>query len=115
MQPDVVLGMGGYISFPGGLMAALLRYPLVIHEQNSVAGLANRVLARFTSAAGLPFDHGRFELEVERWPDDDLEEARRIARTGEGFLSRSPTVTGRSLHQERNAARSSRSCSPVQT
>ncbi len=43
--------------------------------------------------AGLPFDHGRFELEVERWPDDDLEEARRIARTGEGFLSRSPTVT----------------------
>ncbi len=46
-RPDVVLGMGGYISFPGGLMAALLRRPLVIHEQNSIAGLANRVLARF--------------------------------------------------------------------
>jgi UDP-N-acetylglucosamine--N-acetylmuramyl-(pentapeptide) pyrophosphoryl-undecaprenol N-acetylglucosamine transferase len=42
----VVLGMGGYISFPGGMMASLLNRPLVIHEQNSVAGLANKVLAR---------------------------------------------------------------------
>lgn len=46
-RPHVVLGMGGYVAFPGGLMAALLRRPLVIHEQNSVAGLTNRVLARF--------------------------------------------------------------------
>lgn len=46
IKPDVVLGMGGYISFPGGMMAALLACPLVIHEQNSVAGLANRVLAK---------------------------------------------------------------------
>ncbi len=45
-RPDVVLGMGGYVAFPGGLMAALMRRPLVIHEQNSVAGLTNRVLAR---------------------------------------------------------------------
>ncbi len=45
-RPDVVLGMGGYITFPGGVMAALLRRPLVIHEQNSIAGLSNRVLAR---------------------------------------------------------------------
>jgi len=45
-RPDVVLGMGGYITFPGGMMAALLGRPLVLHEQNSVAGLANRVLAR---------------------------------------------------------------------
>jgi len=44
-RPDVVLGLGGYMSFPGGMMAALLGRPLVIHEQNSVAGLANRVLA----------------------------------------------------------------------
>jgi len=46
-RPDVVLGMGGYITFPGGMMAAVLRRPLVIHEQNSIAGLSNRVLARF--------------------------------------------------------------------
>lgn len=48
IRPDVVLGMGGYISFPGGLMAALQGIPLVIHEQNSVAGLANRVLAKIS-------------------------------------------------------------------
>jgi UDP-N-acetylglucosamine--N-acetylmuramyl-(pentapeptide) pyrophosphoryl-undecaprenol N-acetylglucosamine transferase len=45
-RPDVVLGMGGYITFPGGIMTALLRRPLVIHEQNSIAGMSNRVLAR---------------------------------------------------------------------
>ena len=45
VQPNVVLGMGGYITFPGGMMASLLGKPLIVHEQNSVAGLANRVLA----------------------------------------------------------------------
>ncbi len=44
-RPDVVLGMGGYVSFPGGMMAALFGKPLVVHEQNSVPGLANKVLA----------------------------------------------------------------------
>lgn len=45
VKPDVVLGLGGYISFPGGMMSVLLGKPLVLHEQNSVAGLANKVLA----------------------------------------------------------------------
>ncbi|MGB6242900.1 MAG: undecaprenyldiphospho-muramoylpentapeptide beta-N-acetylglucosaminyltransferase [Castellaniella sp.] len=45
-RPDVVLGMGGYAAVPGGLMARFSRIPLVIHEQNAVAGTANRVLAR---------------------------------------------------------------------
>ena len=45
IRPDVVLGMGGFVTFPGGMMAALKGIPLVLHEQNSVAGLANRVLA----------------------------------------------------------------------
>lgn len=45
-RPDVVLGMGGYITFPGGVMAALLHKPLVIHEQNSVAGMSNKALAK---------------------------------------------------------------------
>lgn len=44
-RPDVVLGMGGYTAFPGGMMASLLNKPLVIHEQNAVAGLTNRMLA----------------------------------------------------------------------
>ncbi|MFM8547464.1 MAG: undecaprenyldiphospho-muramoylpentapeptide beta-N-acetylglucosaminyltransferase [Betaproteobacteria bacterium] len=46
VRPSVVLGMGGYVAFPGGMMASLLGYPLVVHEQNSVAGLTNRVLAK---------------------------------------------------------------------
>ncbi len=45
-RPNVVLGMGGYVAFPGGMMAVLLNRPLVIHEQNSVAGLTNKVLAK---------------------------------------------------------------------
>ena len=56
VRPDVVLGMGGYITFPGGMMAALTGIPLVLHEQNSVAGLANRVLAQVADriATGFP-------------------------------------------------------------
>ncbi len=49
IRPDVVLGMGGYVTFPGGLVAALRGIPLVLHEQNSVAGLANRVLAKIAT------------------------------------------------------------------
>jgi len=45
VQPNVVVGLGGYITFPGGMMSVLLNKPLVLHEQNSVAGLANKVLA----------------------------------------------------------------------
>ncbi len=44
-RPDVVIGMGGYTAFPGGMMAVLLNKPLVVHEQNSLAGLTNRILA----------------------------------------------------------------------
>lgn len=44
-RPDVVLGMGGYVTFPGGMMAALMTCPLVVHEQNSIAGMTNRALA----------------------------------------------------------------------
>ena len=49
LRPDVVLGLGGYITLPGGLMSVLLGRPLILHEQNSVAGLANRVLAVLAS------------------------------------------------------------------
>jgi UDP-N-acetylglucosamine--N-acetylmuramyl-(pentapeptide) pyrophosphoryl-undecaprenol N-acetylglucosamine transferase len=45
LRPDVVLGLGGYVAFPGGMMASLLDRPLALHEQNAVAGLANKVLA----------------------------------------------------------------------
>ena len=45
IQPDVLVGLGGYVTFPGGMMGVLLGKPLVLHEQNSVAGMANKVLA----------------------------------------------------------------------
>lgn len=48
-RPDVLLGMGGYITFPGGMMGALLRRPLIIHEQNSIAGLSNKSLSPFAT------------------------------------------------------------------
>jgi UDP-N-acetylglucosamine--N-acetylmuramyl-(pentapeptide) pyrophosphoryl-undecaprenol N-acetylglucosamine transferase len=46
VKPNVVIGLGGYIAFPAGMMAVLLGKPLVLHEQNSVAGLVNKVLAQ---------------------------------------------------------------------
>ena len=48
-KPDVVLGMGGFVAGPGGLMAALLGIPLIIHEQNRVPGTTNRLLARMAN------------------------------------------------------------------
>jgi UDP-N-acetylglucosamine--N-acetylmuramyl-(pentapeptide) pyrophosphoryl-undecaprenol N-acetylglucosamine transferase len=45
VKPDVLVGLGGYITFPGGMMGVLAGKPLVLHEQNSVAGMANKVLA----------------------------------------------------------------------
>ncbi len=48
-KPNVVLGMGGFAAFPGGLMAKLLGKKLVIHEQNSIAGLTNKTLSKFAN------------------------------------------------------------------
>jgi UDP-N-acetylglucosamine--N-acetylmuramyl-(pentapeptide) pyrophosphoryl-undecaprenol N-acetylglucosamine transferase len=50
-----VLGMGGYITFPAGIMTALTGRPLVLHEQNSIAGLANRVLAKLAKRVLVAF------------------------------------------------------------
>jgi len=49
VKPCVVLGMGGFASGPGGLAAKLMGIPLVIHEQNAIAGMTNRVLSRLAS------------------------------------------------------------------
>ena len=50
VRPVVVLGMGGFASGPGGIAAWLMRIPLLIHEQNAIAGLTNRLLAPFASS-----------------------------------------------------------------
>ncbi len=49
IKPDVVLGMGGYASAPGGLAAWFSNTPLIVHEQNAAAGLSNRLLARIAN------------------------------------------------------------------
>lgn len=54
-RPDVVLGLGGFVSGPGGVAAWLLRRPLVIHEQNAIAGLTNRLLARLATRVAEAF------------------------------------------------------------
>lgn len=46
VKPNVVLGMGGYAAFPGSLMAFLSAKPIVLHEQNAVAGTANKVISK---------------------------------------------------------------------
>ncbi len=49
VNPAVVLGMGGFASGPGGIAAWLARRPLIVHEQNAIAGMTNKVLARFAA------------------------------------------------------------------
>ncbi len=65
VKPNVAVGLGGYVAFPGGAMAALSGKPLVIHEQNAVAGLTNRVLACLAKRVllGLP---GAFEQGMDK-------------------------------------------------
>lgn len=55
-KPDVVIGMGGYISFPAALAAYLMRIPVVIHEQNALPGAANRTLSFFASKIAVSFE-----------------------------------------------------------
>lgn len=69
VKPDVVIGLGGYITFPGGLMGVLLGKPLVLHEQNSVAGLANKVLAGVADRVFTAFPDA---LKKARWVGNPL-------------------------------------------
>jgi UDP-N-acetylglucosamine--N-acetylmuramyl-(pentapeptide) pyrophosphoryl-undecaprenol N-acetylglucosamine transferase len=63
IQPDVVLGLGGYVAFPGGMMASLLGRPLALHEQNAIPGLANRVLAGVSDKVMVAFPHALAKAE----------------------------------------------------
>lgn len=72
VQPDVVLGLGGYITFPGGMMASLLGKPVVLHEQNSVAGMANKVLGQVADRVFTAFPH---VFKTGQWVGNPLREA----------------------------------------
>jgi UDP-N-acetylglucosamine--N-acetylmuramyl-(pentapeptide) pyrophosphoryl-undecaprenol N-acetylglucosamine transferase len=56
---DAVLGMGGYVSVPVALAARRERVPLVLHEQNAIPGLANRLAARWSRVVGISFESSR--------------------------------------------------------
>ena len=63
-QPDAVLGMGGYVSGPGGVAAKLVGVPIILHEQNAVAGLTNKWLAKIATRVLQAFPTAFADAEV---------------------------------------------------
>jgi UDP-N-acetylglucosamine--N-acetylmuramyl-(pentapeptide) pyrophosphoryl-undecaprenol N-acetylglucosamine transferase len=72
VQPDVVIGLGGYISFPGGIMSVMAGKPLVLHEQNSVAGMANKLMSLVADRAFTAFPN---VIKTAHWVGNPLREA----------------------------------------
>lgn len=83
-RPDVVLGMGGFVAGPGGLMSKVLRIPLLIHEQNRVPGTTNRLLV------------ARAKKVMEAFPGSFAEQAGAIC-TGNPLRKPFLGITGKSL------------------
>jgi len=87
VKPDVVLGLGGYITLPAGLMCVLLGKPLLLHEQNSIAGLANKLLAGVAARVFTAFPK---VLKKGRWVGNPLRPAFiNIAEPSQRFAGRS--------------------------
>ncbi|MEC7634482.1 MAG: glycosyltransferase, partial [Pseudomonadota bacterium] len=59
LQPDIVVGFGGYASGPGGVAAKSLGIPVIVHEQNAAAGMTNKLLSKFASRVLLGFDDAK--------------------------------------------------------
>ena len=91
VRPDVVVGLGGYITFPAGLMAVLMGKPLVLHEQNSVAGMANKILAAVAKRVFTAFPN---VLAKGQWVGNPLRQAfTEQAAPAERFAARSGPLT----------------------
>jgi UDP-N-acetylglucosamine--N-acetylmuramyl-(pentapeptide) pyrophosphoryl-undecaprenol N-acetylglucosamine transferase len=87
VRPDVVLGMGGYVAFPGGMMASLLGKPLAVHEQNAIAGLTNKVLAVVADRVMAAFPGA---LKAARWTGNPVRaEISGVAPPAERYAGRS--------------------------
>lgn len=82
-KADVVVGFGGYVSLPAYLAAKLLRVPVVVHEQNAVPGLANKVAARFAKVVAVTF------------PDTPLRNARHVGLPVRRQISELDRASGR--------------------
>jgi len=86
VRPDVVLGFGGYISLPAGLVTVLRRIPLVLHEQNAIAGMANQVLSKVAARVFTAFPH---VMKKAQWVGNPLRgEFLKQAEPSERFLGR---------------------------
>jgi UDP-N-acetylglucosamine--N-acetylmuramyl-(pentapeptide) pyrophosphoryl-undecaprenol N-acetylglucosamine transferase len=86
LKPNVVLGLGGYVAFPGGMMASLLNRPLALHEQNAVPGLANRVLSTVSDKVMVAFPQALGSAE---WTGNPVrDEIAALAPPGDRFRSR---------------------------
>lgn len=87
VKPNVVLGMGGYVAFPGGVVSALRAKPLVLHEQNAIAGMTNRYLSHLARRVLSGFPGALSGAEVVGNPVRD--EVVRLAEPGERYGQRS--------------------------
>jgi UDP-N-acetylglucosamine--N-acetylmuramyl-(pentapeptide) pyrophosphoryl-undecaprenol N-acetylglucosamine transferase len=81
IRPDVVMSMGGYVAFPGGMMAALWGKPLVVHEPGAVAGITNRVLAPLADRVIVGLEGAFDRCLAQRWTRL-LPKPRRVDRLG---------------------------------
>jgi UDP-N-acetylglucosamine--N-acetylmuramyl-(pentapeptide) pyrophosphoryl-undecaprenol N-acetylglucosamine transferase len=91
-SPDVFLGMGGYISVPAGLAAMLRGVPIVLHEQNVRAGLANRFLSRWAKTVATSFEFDGRTFGTER--ADRLHRTSLASGSGPERAGRIPAVSG---------------------
>jgi UDP-N-acetylglucosamine--N-acetylmuramyl-(pentapeptide) pyrophosphoryl-undecaprenol N-acetylglucosamine transferase len=81
IRPDVVLSLGGYVALPGGIMAALWRKPLVVHEPGAVAGLTNRLLAPLADRVIVGMEGAFARKAAQRWANA-IPGPRRVAWLG---------------------------------
>src|SRR6187549_2268501 len=87
LRPNVVLGLGGYVAFPGGMMASLLNRPLALHEQNAIPGLANRLLSSVSDKVMVAFPQALGSAE---WTGNPVrDEIAAMARPEDRFRGRS--------------------------
>lgn len=106
LRPTVVLGVGGFVTGPGGVAARTLGRPLVIHEQNAIAGLTNRCLARIANAVLEGFPHSFGASRTARYIGNPVRESIALlpspeARFGERLGPARVLVIGGSLGARR--------------
>ncbi|STD26035.1 UDP-N-acetylglucosamine-N-acetylmuramyl-(pentapeptide) pyrophosphoryl-undecaprenol N-acetylglucosamine transferase [Enterobacter asburiae] len=109
-KPDVVLGMGGYVSGPGGLAAWSLGIPVVLHEQNGIAGLTNKWLAKIATKVMQAFPGAFPKADVVGNPVRvdvlalPLPDARLTGREGPGSCTGRRRLSGRTHFKPDDAA-----------